>query len=76
MLFILSDPDLLIRLLFIFWLPAHLVHLIAFIIANLDDIFLDWKIFFLGDLAGWGLLAGVTTLWVYLLEIIQYEIQF
>lgn len=52
--------DTLIKLLLVFWLPAHFAHLIAFIIANLDDIFLDWKIFFLGDLAGWGVLCGVT----------------
>jgi hypothetical protein len=65
---ILSDPDLL-RLLFIFWLPAHIIHLVAFILANIDDIFLDWKRFFLGDIAGWGLLCGMTMLWVFGLDI-------
>ncbi len=65
---ILSDP-LLIKLLFIFWLPAQIVHLIAFIIANLDDIFIDWKVFFLGDIAGWGVVCGVTLLWINFLNI-------
>ena len=65
---ILSDTHL-IQLLFVFWLPAHIVHLIAFILANLDDIFLDWKRFFLGDIAGWGLLCGMTMLWVFGLDI-------
>mgnify|MGYP006312609879 CR=1 FL=1 len=64
---ILSDADL-IHLLFVFWLPAHLAHLISFIIANLDDIFLDWKIFMLGDIAGWGMVCGMTALWIYLLN--------
>ncbi|MHA1776016.1 MAG: hypothetical protein DRO88_07460 [Promethearchaeia archaeon] len=57
---IFTDANL-IRLLFTFWLAAHIAHLIAFIFANLDDIFIS-KVFFLGDLAGWGLVCGVTLL--------------
>lgn len=57
---IFTDADL-IRLLFTFWLAAHIAHLIAFIFANLDDIFIS-KVFFLGDLAGWGLVCGMTLL--------------
>ena len=56
-----DNPQLLIFL-YSFWLPAHIVHLIAFMFANKDDIYLDWKIFFLGDLGGWGLVCGVTIL--------------
>ncbi|MHA1617856.1 MAG: hypothetical protein ACTSVZ_01145, partial [Promethearchaeota archaeon] len=59
---VLSDPDL-IRLLFTFWAAAHVAHLIAFIFANRDDIYIS-KIFFLGDLASWGLVCGMTILFV------------
>ena len=58
----LSDPDL-IRLLFTFWAVAQVAHLIAFIFANRDDIFIS-KIFWLGDLASWGLICGMTILFV------------
>lgn len=68
MSFILSDPEL-VKLLFVFWLPAQIVHLIAFIIANIDDIFLDWKVFYLGDISGWGVICGVTLIWVNFLSI-------
>ncbi|MHA1673663.1 MAG: hypothetical protein ACTSYI_08540 [Promethearchaeota archaeon] len=56
----LSDLDL-IRLLFTFWVAAQIGHLIAFIFANHDDIFIS-KIFWLGDLASWGLVCGMTVL--------------
>lgn len=59
---ILSDANL-IRLLFTFWAAAHVAHLIAFIFANLDDILIS-KIFFLGDLAAWGLVCGMTVLFI------------
>ena len=62
-----TDAQLIIFL-YSFWLPAHIVHLIAFIIANKDDIYLDWKTFFLGDLGGWGLVCGVTALLVLVIE--------
>ncbi len=58
----LSDPDL-IRLLFTFWAAAQVAHLIAFIFANRDDIFIS-KIFWLGDLASWGLVCGMTILFI------------
>ncbi len=61
-----TDAQLIIFL-YSFWLPAHIVHLIAFIIANKDDIYLDWKTFFLGDLGGWGLVCGVTALLIYII---------
>ncbi|QEE15234.1 hypothetical protein DSAG12_01058 [Promethearchaeum syntrophicum] len=61
-----TDAQLIIFL-YSFWLPAHIAHLIFFIIANKDDIYLDWKIFFLGDLGGWGLVCGVTALFVYII---------
>ncbi|MBA7573182.1 hypothetical protein ES708_14977 [subsurface metagenome] len=61
-----TDPQLIIFL-YSFWLPAHFVHLIAFMWANKDDIYLDWKIFFLGDLGGWGLVCGVTALLLYVI---------
>lgn len=57
-----------IELLYLFWLPAHVAHLIGSMIANRNDIFIDWRIFFLGDLAGWGLLCGFTALVLYLTE--------
>ncbi|MHA1511529.1 MAG: hypothetical protein ACTSRX_07405, partial [Promethearchaeota archaeon] len=34
---------------------------------NKDDIYLDWKIFYLGDLGSWGLLCGVTLLLIYII---------
>ncbi len=64
---VLTD-DILIRLLFVFWLPAYLAHLLSFIIANIDDIFFDWKRFALGDIAGWGIICGITVLFVYFLD--------
>lgn len=63
---IFTDAQLIIFL-YSFWLPAQFVHLIAFIIANKDDIYLDWKIFYLGDLGSWGLLCGVTLLLIYII---------
>lgn len=69
---ILSDADL-IRLLFTFWAAAHVAHLIAFIFANLDDIFIS-KIFFLGDLAGWGMVCGMTILFVNVWEVPRWVI--
>lgn len=63
---IFTDGQLIIFL-YSFWLPAHFVHLIAFIIANKDDIYLDWKIFFLGDLGGWGLVCGITALIIFII---------
>jgi len=65
---VLITADLLIQLLYLFWLPAHLGHLIGSMIANRNDIFIDWRIFYLGDLAGWGLLCGFTALVLYLTE--------
>ena len=67
LLFTLTDT-ILIELLYLFWLPAHAAHLIGSMIANRNDIFIDWKVFFLGDLAGWGLLCGFTALVLYLTE--------
>ncbi len=64
---VLFTDDQLIIFLFSFWLPAHIAHLIAFIWANKDDIYLDWKIFFLGDLGGWGLVCGVSALLIYVI---------
>jgi len=61
-----TDPQLIIFL-YSFWLPAHIVHLIAFMWANRDDIYLDWKIFYLGDLGGWGLVCGITLLLIYII---------
>jgi len=61
-----TDAQLIIFL-YSFWLPAHITHLIAFIFANKDDIYLDWKIFFLGDLGGWGLVCAVTALLIYII---------
>lgn len=58
----------LIRLLFVFWLPAYVAHLVGFMIANHDDIFFDWKRFALGDIAGWGILCGITVLFVTFLD--------
>lgn len=69
---ILSDADL-IRLLFTFWALAHVAHLIAFIFANLDDILIS-KIFFLGDLAGWGLVCGMTLLFINIWEVPRWVI--
>ena len=57
----------LITFLFSFWLPAHIIHLIAFMWANRDDIYLDWKTFYLGDLGGWGLVCGITALLIYII---------
>ena len=56
-----TNPEL-IRLLLIFWLPAQIVHMVAFMIANWDDIFIDWKIFYLGDLAGYAIILGSTVI--------------
>ena len=66
-----TDAQLIIFL-YSFWLPAHIVHLIAFMIANKDDIYLDWKTFFLGDLGGWGLVCGVTALLVLVIDPTPY----
>ena len=63
----LFESSQLIIFLYSFWLPAQFAHLIAFIIANKDDIYLDWKIFYLGDLGSWGLLCGVTLLLIYII---------
>ncbi|WP_457557241.1 hypothetical protein [Candidatus Harpocratesius sp.] len=69
---IFTDADL-IRLLFTFWAAAHVAHLIAFIFANLDDIFIS-KIFFLGDLAGWGLVCGLTVLMINVWQVPRWMI--
>ena len=66
-----TDAQLIIFL-YSFWLPAQFAHLIAFIIANKDDIYLDWKIFYLGDLGSWGLLCGVTALLLYIIPATPY----
>ena len=60
--------DNLMRLLFVFWLPAYIFHLVAFMIANHDDIFFDWKRFALGDIASWGIICGITVLLVQFLD--------
>ena len=62
-----ENPQLIIFL-YSFWLPAQFVHLIAFILANKDDIYFDWKTFYLGDLGSWGLLCGVTLLLTLVIE--------
>jgi len=66
-----TDAQLIVFL-YSFWLPAHIIHLITFMIANKDDIYLDWKIFFLGDLGGWGLVCGVTALLLYVIPSPQW----
>ena len=67
MVFVFTD-HILILMLFTFWLPAHIAHLVGFIIANVNDIYINWKIFAIGDIAGWGLLCGVTSLFVFLVD--------
>lgn len=56
------DDWILVQALLTFWLPATIAHLIAFITANLDDIIFDWKVFWIGDVASYAVLAGVTYL--------------
>ncbi len=51
-----------------FWLPACIAHLIAFGIANRNDIIMKWRLFYLGDLLGWLLVVGVTFLFIDLLH--------
>ena len=68
MLLLTITDTLLYELLYLFWLPAHVAHVIGSMIANRNDIFIDWRIFFLGDLAGWGLLCGFSALVLSLTE--------
>ncbi len=56
-------PDLVIRLIFVFWIAAQVGHFIGFIIANHDDIYINWKKFYLGDLLSW-VIIGLISWWL------------
>ena len=61
----LLTPDIIIKLIYLFWLPAQIGHLIGFLIANKDDIYLNKFTFYLGDLISWGIMALVSWLMVH-----------
>ncbi len=75
-------PDIVIRLIFVFWIPAQVGHFLGFIVANHDDIYIEWKTFYLGDLLSWGIVGLVSwglankgvEEWVYWLYFIGHAI--